>query len=270
MAPLVSLALRIANRGAIEDNFNRSLTGTLGSTSTGGVPWSILTGVWNVDGSRPTTATSMSSNPLAVIEASTPNVESTLTIGAGDALYFRVLDANNWWRVLWYGWQTSSCQSCCSTCCSTCTSYCTVNNYRCIRANPQGFGAENCGGCPSCSSPYWCEGHGSCQQACGTYSCNCYSCNCYSCNCTYYDNYQAQVEVCSGGSVAGVQTTSRSGATAAMKVTLRGNQITVSHGGTVLYDAARTEHNTATKHGIGRGSSSYNTSAIDNFTLSRI
>ena len=78
MAPLASWALRIAGRGGkISDNFNRTLTGSLGSTSTGSAAWAIQSGTWNVNGTRPTTATTADSNPLATVDVRQSHVDGS-------------------------------------------------------------------------------------------------------------------------------------------------------------------------------------------------
>lgn len=83
---------------AMSDNFNRT-GATLGVTSTGGVAWNVLSGAWSTNGTRAVTSSAVSTNPLAVIESSRADVDVSADIGTGDALYFRVNDATNWWRL---------------------------------------------------------------------------------------------------------------------------------------------------------------------------
>lgn len=271
MPPLLGTLLRRGGGGKWSDNFNRSVSSGLGQMSAGPA-WSVITGAWSDNGSKPTTSTSQGSNPLAVVTPGVSDVDTKLTVGAGDALYFRVQDASNWWRALWEGWQTSSCQTCCSTCCQTCTQYCTYNNYQC-QASGKIPGASNCNGCPSCGSPYSCGLNGTCSQACGTTSCNCSSCNCTSCNCTYYDNYRLLTQKMVGGTLTTVHTGATyqgsSYATTVARVVTKGAAIsTYSATSTAQYSGSDASLQSAKSYGIGRGASSYNTSNIDDFEIS--
>lgn len=276
MPPLLSTLLRISSKGgSVSDNFNRTLTGSLGSTSTGSMPWSILTGVWDVNGTRPTTATSPGSKPLAVVNVGSTDIDMTMALGAMDALYFRVQDASNWFRAVWTGWQSSSCSTCCDTCCSQCCQDCWPNWYGCYNSSNGQWGANSaCGQCPNCvTAGYNCRGDGSdCFKSCCSYvSCNCVSCNCYTCNCSYWDNYQMVVQRSVAGSVTTIATgsTVSSPATVTGRVVLNQGLITVYHDATqVMSSSAYTDFATATKHGFGRGDyNSYNSSALDNFAI---
>lgn len=270
MAPFLGTLLRRGGGGKWVDNFNRSLTGSLGSMS-GGPAWTILTGVWNVNGTRPTTASSQATNPLAVADPGASNVDAKLTLGAGDALYFRVKDATNWWRVLYEGWQTSSCQTCCSQCCSTCWNTCSGSAYSCRFG---GCGTCNQGGC-SCgctsSGTDRCQFDGNCSYSCNPYSCNCTSCNCTSCNCTYFDNYRLLTQKMISGTLTTIHTGTTfqgaANATTQARVVTVGNLITTYRSGVQMYSGSQTDHATQKRHGIGRGASTYNTSALDDFEL---
>lgn len=275
--PLIGTILRMSNRGgSIKDDFNRTLSGSLGSTSLGGSPWTIITGAWSVNGAKPTTATTQSSNPLATINPGTPNQTALLTLGAGDALYFRVQNATNWWRALWEGYQTSACGTCCGSCCSTCYSSCTGWLDHCVNTVGNYItcaGACNAGCSCSCGSSASCTYYQNCSYDCNPYSCNCYSCNCYSCNCTYYDNYRLRLEKMVAGtltavSVGSVQSTPT---TRAKVITNANGQVSAyfgSTGQTSLYSGTDTALASQALVGIGRGASSYNTSSIDDFDLS--
>ena len=277
--PLLGTMLRMASKGGkITDNFNRTLSGSLGTVSSGGYNWSILTGTWDVNGSKPTTATSQSSNPVAVLSPNVSNVEVKLTVGAGDAIYFRVKDSSNWWRLLWEGYQTSSCQTCCSTCCSTCYSTCSANTQGCS-TNTSSFncGCSGCGNCTcSCNigagcSCYLNSASTSCTYSCNPYSCNCTSCNCTSCNCTYYDNYRLLTQKMVAGTLTTIHTSTTlqgsANATKQVSVITQGSTITSYVAGSQVYTGTQTDHQLESKHGIGRGASSYNASALDDFEL---
>jgi hypothetical protein len=269
--------------GRIDDNFNRSLTGSLGSTSSGAYPWTINVGTWDVNGTRPTTATAQSSHPHAVVNSLQKDVDVALSVGAGDAIYFRVLDSNDWWRLLWEGYQTSSCQTCYQTCCSTCCDTCSYSQGGCCTScsscgctcsccNSDGAGSACTCGCSPC--PASCYFQGNCSGSCNCVSCNCYSCNPYSCNCTYYDNYRPVLQKMVAGTLTTVSTGSvnqgSSWATTRLRVVTLGNTITTYYGAsgdTQHYSGSQADHATQTRHGIGRAASSYNSSAMDDFLL---
>ena len=82
----------------IFDDFNRTGS-TLGTTSTGGVAWSELTGTWSTNGTNPTTSNAASTSPVATVDSRSGDADASVTVAPGDALYFRVKDANNWWRL---------------------------------------------------------------------------------------------------------------------------------------------------------------------------
>lgn len=293
--PLLETLLRMANRGGqFKDDFNRTVAANgLGSMSQGGLPWTVLSGSWSVNGTRPVTSTAQSSNPIAVIKPGTPNVDLTLSVGAGDALYFRVQDASNWYRMLWYGYQSSSCQTCCSTCCSSCCSTCSSYFRLC------GFGGSctsyisDCSSCGStcvCScadfngydpngkattTTYTCVGCSArtCTYDCNCTSCNCTSCNCSSCNCTYYNNYYATLQKMTAGTLSTIASSpANQGATGKVRIVGQQDTVTAFYGGaspsTQLYTGAQSGFNTANQHGIGRGSSSYDASSLDDFIIS--
>lgn len=82
----------------IADNFNR--TGpTLGSTSTGNVPWVSIKGAWKTNGAKPTTSSAPNANPFSVVVTNTADADFSIDANGGDALYARVVDANNWVRL---------------------------------------------------------------------------------------------------------------------------------------------------------------------------
>lgn len=84
---------------SVSDDFNRTGS-TLGTTPVGGLTWQDLTGQWETDGSKAGQSVRSGSNsPLSVIDAGISDLDASLNIGEHDALYFRVKDANNWWRV---------------------------------------------------------------------------------------------------------------------------------------------------------------------------
>ena len=63
------------------DNFNRSTSGSLGTSSSGGV-WNAVNGVWNANGYSATTATAASSYPLADINMTSSSNTSSISVGS--------------------------------------------------------------------------------------------------------------------------------------------------------------------------------------------
>jgi hypothetical protein len=185
----------------------------------------------------------------------------------GDAIYFRVVDNSNWWRLRYYGNQ------------GTGTQYCNIYEYR-NKCNLGGcdFGQStaysySCGSCPNIGSccgnsiyapySYCCAGSVGCSatgtvcgsQACGTYN---------------YDEWRFYLEKCVAGTITTVQTSStRTTASTAMRVVALGTSITgFRDAGVQLFNATDATHQNATKHGIGRGpTGNRNGQGIDNFNL---
>ena len=83
------------------DSFTR-VDGDLGSTPVGGAPWIVRRGTVTIKNNRGF-AENTSPGPYAVIETSGPDVEVSLTLGAGggggQAIYFREINTANWWRL---------------------------------------------------------------------------------------------------------------------------------------------------------------------------
>jgi hypothetical protein len=86
----------------IYDNFNG--TGTVGGSATedGSKTWQAYNGTWTKNGSGlATTPAGPGANPMLVTDVGTGDVDVRLTTSdsSGEALYFRVKDANNWLRA---------------------------------------------------------------------------------------------------------------------------------------------------------------------------
>lgn len=83
------------------DTFDRA-NGALGSTNGGNIlAWQAVKGTWSITANRPTTTDARDTNPVAVVDAASPDVDVSVAVSpsGGDALYFRVQDANNWLRL---------------------------------------------------------------------------------------------------------------------------------------------------------------------------
>ena len=84
------------------DNFNRSTSGNLGSTSNKATVWTNVRGTWTANGSQATSGDSVATNAIATVTGATTNISNlqvdTLgTGGVGPA--FWVTDANSWWAA---------------------------------------------------------------------------------------------------------------------------------------------------------------------------
>ena len=102
----------------ITDNFNRTTTGSLG-TSSSGTPWTATRGVWYANGSQGVSTDAASTYPIASAALSA-NTTVSATVSEGTGVVFWATDANNWYATVAYHTQTPySCS--CSTCCNTCT-----------------------------------------------------------------------------------------------------------------------------------------------------
>jgi hypothetical protein len=201
----------------ITDNFNRSTSGTLG-TSSSGANWSTLTGQWYANGSQAQSDASASSNPLAKVGWGAGSITASASVSGGTGISFWVQDSANWWAVVSYNNFTTytygtnpyscNCQTCYGTTpVTTCTPYPIPDTNNCACAPvcttcSGGYSYNLCsqfsgychkGPCtggypsaiasPSCTTSYTCAcGNASTGQNCTTtnqsYS---YSCNCQTC-----------------------------------------------------------------------------------------
>lgn len=91
------------------DSFTRSDTTSGLGVIPGGPTWEVLRGSWRISGQKPYTSDSNSTDPLAVAEFETPNVDLSMqTAYGGDAVYFRVLNSSNWLRARRRGYSSTS------------------------------------------------------------------------------------------------------------------------------------------------------------------
>lgn len=98
--------------GIYLDNFERP--NTSGPDGLGSMPdgpeWNSLSGSWEITSNRAVTSTARTNNPIAVVSL-LPDAELRAGISSGsggDALYFRVVDADNWWRIRQRRWTTTT------------------------------------------------------------------------------------------------------------------------------------------------------------------
>ena len=141
----VDRAFNIQNFVSVDtDNFNRSTSGNLGSTSNKATVWTNVQGTWSANGSQATSGDSVGTNAIATITAATTNisnlqVDTLNTGGVGPA--FWVTSAGSWWATTtWHS--TSSGTS------SSCTGGGSGFQASCSAA------CNSCGGCPNTTTRY--------------------------------------------------------------------------------------------------------------------
>ena len=196
--------------GDVDDNFNRTTSGGLGTSSSGYIysSYSNLTSSWSTNGSYAINASavgvsdSATSHPLQTIEVGNPNKNYSVDLPdgkGGKGVSFWVTSANSWYAVAsYYDYDTTT------TTVPQCTGTQTCNGLNCCSDVP--FGTANGNRCSSCPSPtltYPCGQNGV------TYTCTGYNC-CTSnlgslagdyCNCTNSNTPSTtQVLTCSGSS----------------------------------------------------------------------
>lgn len=98
----------------VADDFNRA-DGALGNTPTGNLPWQTLNGsTWGVIGNQ-AGATATSGNALAVVDTASPDGRvgaTVVTKDGGTGIAWRVVDANNFYLLLWSTAQSGAIYKC--------------------------------------------------------------------------------------------------------------------------------------------------------------
>ncbi len=113
----VDRAFSIQNFISVDtDNFNRSTSGNLGSTSNKATVWTNVRGTWSANGSQATSGDSVGTNAIATVTAATTNISNlqvdTLNTG-GVGPSFWVTDAGSWWALTtWHSTNSGSTTTC--------------------------------------------------------------------------------------------------------------------------------------------------------------
>lgn len=254
------------------------------TTSDGGKVWSQVIGdsfrvYQNMarpsNGSTPTTA--YSGRSFIAVDAGYANAVVSASLGGGgDALYFRILDVNNWWRVRLNAQLISGMRYC------TYPSYkyTYVETYGCSNGQiiaPCGSNpVPTCNSCPGylgtccsdgshCANCSGCTSAGTCTLSCGTYS---------------YYSWSMILERCDNGSVSYVSSVNLGtesagqvppGSINPVAVRVIGGNLTVTTAGAFIISATDTvaARIAATQFGIGvageMGGALF--SALDNFLV---
>jgi len=199
----------------IYDNFNRTTSGSLGTT-TSGTPWEAIKGTWYADGSSAKSDDAATNYSIAAIPLEA-NAVTSASVSPGTGVAFWVTDANSWWAAQSYvstTTETCNCGTCYQTCscdsCGSCRDCATVNTTCAVYATCSGtYGSGAVPGnllsppqsntsCYTYSSgaylgPRSCQRYNTAQEcgpyyACaGTYACNPYACNCQTCTVNAYN-----------------------------------------------------------------------------------
>lgn len=85
---------------SVNDNFNRSTSGSLG-TSSSGTLWQAIKGTWFANNGTAVTNDSPGNDSIAAVDLGSPlvTVEAT-TVSLGSGIAFMIQDSNNWWAAV--------------------------------------------------------------------------------------------------------------------------------------------------------------------------
>ena len=263
---------------AVADNFNRT-AGVLGTTSTGGASWNALAGTWSTNGAVATTSSADSANPLAVVDFTHADVDASADIspsGGGDALIIRATDSANYIRARYYHTYSTS----------TTAGSCSVGSYgsniywgpsEAVSPGTSWYNNPGSGNCAGYTSQYeWVSGTNDPSAPVG-FRCPCYRVYAQdrpltsvsgSTIYTYY--YYVYIEKVVAGIATTLYSSDVGSSISRLRLTAVGSAISLYVNGSATARTSLTEtfNQTATKHGIGRGTpGNYSTSALDNFSL---
>lgn len=291
-----------AQLSSITDNFNRANSSSLGFTSDGKAQWTVLSGSFSISSNA---VTSTSTSAIAVVELSASNIAASLTVSwGGDALYFRVVDTNNWWRVATYFDQITSSYPFNYTAYNWYSEYDSYSEaggaYGCPPTTPHSHSGKSATSQPGPVPAPWCQGplphahpmvYPNCTYGLGgpntpipypngphTHTEFCYDVlSPVSGTATSTDNYYYTVlEKCVGGSITTVKSYNSQNSVLITSVQVNANGSTISvtangNGTTLFSTTTDSTHSTATKHGIGRRSpGDASSSLMDNFSVTKL
>jgi len=132
--------------GPINDYFNRSVSGALGTADTGET-WTNVSGTWYANGSTAQSDTAASSNAIATVPYAVNDVTVGAAISNGTGVAAWVVDANNWYALVSFQTQINTTYSCnCS-----CNGHCDYYSYPVYNSGPSCY---YCGSYTSGGSSY--------------------------------------------------------------------------------------------------------------------
>lgn len=137
------------------DSFNRTTTGSLGTSSSGGT-WTALRGVWYANGTQAQSDDAATNYSIASTNMGSANVKTSATVSSGTGVAFWVSSANSWWASTSYETSSTYSYTCnCTTCCNSCAN----SACGCATYNSQ----TNCSVCGSTTTYVSCT----CSYSCG-------------------------------------------------------------------------------------------------------
>lgn len=114
----------------ITDNFNRSTSGSLG-TSSSGASWVATQGAWYANGGQAQSDSSASTYPVASVGFGLSDVSASAEVVSGTGVAVWVSGSGSWWAATSYNNTSSySYTTCPNTCCNQCGGG-TYTNYVC-------------------------------------------------------------------------------------------------------------------------------------------
>ena len=152
----------------VVDNFNRSTSGGLGTT-TSGASWAPLRDVWYANGSSAQCDSAATGYPLAKVGFGNVKFTASAGVSNGTGLAFWIQDKDNWYAAYAFQTTTSTSVYCGQTSCAPCSTSSstytpsTSNSCTCNSGDTGGGYATQ----PTAGTP-------TCEQHCPTTSCNYY------------------------------------------------------------------------------------------------
>jgi hypothetical protein len=174
--PILGLIASSALKGLTTfiDNFNRTTSGSLGTSSSGDL-WSAIRGVWSANGTVAISSDNVNTYPLAAVTMSSPNKSMKVDTSMGVGLAFWVSGAGDWWATVPISTSASETYSTCvsNSCCTGSPGGCVANS--CCTGSPPQCVYNAC--CSQGASTTDCSAYSSCCSGFGAYGVNgqCYS-----------------------------------------------------------------------------------------------
>lgn len=247
------------------DNFDRA-DGALGTFPVAGLTWESVAGSWAIASNKPHTTTDRNSSPIAAIQTGKADIDMTVTADAGDALYARIADAANWLRARVRVWETTA----------TITETVVVTEYLWRRnyVTPGGaHGSCDAWGSSSSSAPSipMCGPTGSTFDGAAFFTGSTRQVENEVESFVTTNHYQLIAEKCIASVVTVLDTQDivepPEGPGETIRIRITGTTFEVYREGILRISVTETAHETATKHGIGRGPSELTNEILNDFSI---
>lgn len=277
---------------SVTDTFDRTTSGNLGTTSTGGYTWENIRGTWYTDGSTAKSDNTATDNNVAAVFTAGTTVSNAQvdTIAAGGVgVAFWVTDSNSYYAATVFhsttsGTSTTCTGGCtqtggyCSTCCANQSTFTQYNGRHCC-CNGYCRGYSGYGGGCDPNFSFYCQVSG--RGDCGCSGSWAFYYTCTSNVVNNYTNYISNFRLIKNGTAV-VDTqynTNQSAYTSAgsIAVSTSGNAISyavysaANKGGSTLHSGSYTDNSAAKGrfHGVFKGDGGTNQgSSVDNFSVS--